>query len=271
VIYRERDLCKHMLKNQKEGYLEEEESWEGVPDKNVVEPEPVQRLRFRIGRQGPARLLSHLELMNAWVRALRRAKARLSYSKGFHAHPKITFATAPPVGEESTGDWMDVVLYEVTDGEVLLQRLGATLPDGFEVYTVEEVPLFSPALMAQVRGFHYDVELPATREEVAARLAELETREVYTVTRLVTVDKRKSRGKGRRIKDELEIDVRASIAGLAIVGGDARQTTVRVEVRVGEARTAKARDVAMLLGYDPAKIRVIKRETILASHEMAEV
>jgi len=271
VIYRERDLCKHMLKNQKEGYLEEEESWEGVPDKNVAEPDPVQRLRFRIGRQGPARLLSHLELMNAWVRALRRAKAKLSYSKGFHAHPKITFATAPPVGEESTGDWMDVVLYEVTDGDALLQRLGATLPDGFEVYSVEEVPLYSPALMAQVRGFHYDVELPATQEEVAARLAELETRDVYTVTRLVTVDKRKAKGKGRRIKDELEIDVRASIAGLAIVGGDERQTTVRVEVRVGEARTAKARDVATLLGYDPAKIRVIKRETILASHEMAEV
>ncbi len=271
VIYRERDLCKTMLKNQKQGYLEEEASWDGVPDKNVAEPVPLQRLRFRIGRTGPASLLSHLELMNSWVRALRRARTRLSYSQGFHAHPKVTFATAPPVGEESTGDWMDVVVYEYTEPSDLLERLGGTLPQGFAVYSAEDVPLYSPALMAQVRGFAYDLHIPAPEAEVAERLAELETREEYTVARLVTVDKKKARGKGRRIKDTLDIDVRASIERIALVESNDTHTIVRVDVKVGEARTAKARDVAQLLGYEPARVRVIKRETYLESQAMAGV
>jgi hypothetical protein len=46
---------------------------------------------------------------------------------------------------------------------------------------------------------------------------------------------------------------------------------VRVDVKVGEARTAKARDVAQLLGYEPARVRVIKRETYLESQAMAGV
>jgi radical SAM family uncharacterized protein/radical SAM-linked protein len=271
VIYRERDLCKHMLKNQKVGNAEEEASWEGVPDKNVAEPESVQRVRFRIGRRGKASLLSHLEMMNAWVRALRRAKAPIAYSQGFHAHPKVTFATAPPVGEESTGDWMDVVMTEVVDTGALLDRLSNTLPDGFEVYTAEEAPLRAPALMAEVRAFQYDLTLNAPREEVAARLDELNTRESWTVPRLVTVDKRKTKGKGRRIKDTLNVDIRASVGSVEIAGSGEGQTTLRVEVRVGEGRTAKARDIATLLGYEPAKTRVIKRDTILASQELAGV
>lgn len=271
VIYRERDLCKTMLKNQKIGNAEEEASWEGVPDKTLVEPESVQRVRFRIGRQGKASLLSHLEMMNAWVRALRRAKAPIAYSQGFHAHPKVTFATAPPVGEESTGDWMDVVLTEVVDTEALLERLSKTLPDGFEVYTAEEAPMRSPALMAEVRAFLYDLIIPTPGDEVSPRLEALLTKDAWTVPRLVTVSKRKTKGKGRRIKETLDVDIRASVTSVELLEGTNEATTLRIEVHVGEGRTAKARDIATLLGYEPAQCRVIKRETVLASHLEASV
>src|SRR5690606_4267902 len=88
VIFRERQLCQHMLKNQRRGRIEERD-WKPEPRPEYVEPEPVQRVRLRIGRTGEPRFLSHLETMNAWVRALRRARAPFSYSRGFHAHPKL--------------------------------------------------------------------------------------------------------------------------------------------------------------------------------------
>jgi radical SAM family uncharacterized protein/radical SAM-linked protein len=271
VIYRERDLCKHMLKNQKAGHLEEEASWEGVPDKTQADPPPVQRVRFRIGRRGTASLLSHLEMMNAWVRALRRAGARVAYSQGFHAHPRVTFPTAPPVGEESTGDWMDVVLEEMVEPAALLEKLVAVLPEGFEAYAAEEAPLHAPALMAQVRGFHYDVILPAPEHEVAPRLEDLLQREEWIIERMVTVGKKKQKGKGQRIKELGEIDVRASVDRLEIVESDSATTTLRLEVHTGEARTCKARDVAVLLGYDGAGARIIKRETLLADEAVLGV
>jgi radical SAM-linked protein len=251
--------------------MEEEATWEGVPDKTKQDPPPVQRVRFRIGRGGVASLLSHLEMMNAWVRALRRSGARIAYSQGFHAHPKVSFPTAPPVGEESTGDWMDVVLEEAVDPQALLEKLQAVLPEGFEAYSAEEAPLYDQALMAQVRGFHYDVILPAPETEVAPRLEELMQREEWIIERMVTVGKRKTRGKGQRIKDLSEIDVRASVDRLEIVASDEATTTLRLEVHTGETKTCKARDVAVLLGYDGASARIIKRETLLSSEAMAEV
>src|SRR5690606_20974844 len=138
-----------------------------------VEPEPAQRLRFRIGRTGEARFLSHLELMTAWVRALRRARAPLSYSQGFHAHPKITFASAPPAGEESQGDYMDIVLRERVAPQDFLARLGATLPEGFLVFEVGEVPVRSPSLMSLAAGFSYAIHVPGDAEAIEAGIARL--------------------------------------------------------------------------------------------------
>ncbi|MBP8130978.1 MAG: TIGR03960 family B12-binding radical SAM protein, partial [Candidatus Hydrogenedentes bacterium] len=161
VIYRERDLCRHMLKNQKQGHLEEEAAWSGTGVPPVREEHEkdahaaVQRLRFRIGRAGEARLLSHLEVKDAWVRALRRAKAPVAYSQGFHQQPRVTFSTACPVGEESEGDYMDVVLRERVAPDFLLARLIASVPPGLDVFEAEEVPVHGPSLMSLVCGFEY--------------------------------------------------------------------------------------------------------------------
>jgi hypothetical protein len=125
--------------------------------------------------------------------------------------------------------------------------------------------------MAQVRGFHYDVILPAPEHEVAPRLEDLLQREEWIIERMVTVGKKKQKGKGQRIKELGEIDVRASVDRLEIVESDSATTTLRLEVHTGEARTCKARDVAVLLGYDGAGARIIKRETLLADEAVLGV
>src|SRR5690606_24576230 len=92
VIDVKRDLCASMLRDNVAG-RKLEKAWEaqneGVERAPHVEPPPVQRLWFRIARTGPGRHLSHLEAMNAWLRALRRAKAPLAWSQGYHPHAKI--------------------------------------------------------------------------------------------------------------------------------------------------------------------------------------
>ncbi|MBI1317359.1 MAG: TIGR03960 family B12-binding radical SAM protein [Candidatus Hydrogenedens sp.] len=271
VIYRERDLCKTMLKNQKQGHAEEEASWEGVPEKVKEEIPPVQRIRFRIGRMGAARLLSHLEHKNVWIRALRRARAPIAYSFGFHEQPKVTFATAMPVGEESTGDWMDVLLTEPADPQELLARLKTTLPEGFHVFEAEETPLRAPALMALAEGFAYDLYFDGAAGGIEDAISDVLARETIEVERMMKVRNKKTRGKGRRIKKPGMADIRPSIHALRIEEGNERQTIVRLETRSVEGKIAKPREIAALLGHDPETVRVVKRATFFDAAQLAAV
>ena len=259
VIYRERELCKHMLKRQKQGRIDEQ-NWQPTPIEKYVEPEPVQRLRFRIGRTGEVRFLSHLEVMNAWVRALRRARAPLSYSQGFHAHPKITFATAAPVGEESIGDYMDVVLKEIVDPIELLGRVQATLATGFRAINVEEVPLKAPALMAACSGYAYSLTATAEGETVATRIAEIMDAGEILVERDVKVKD----WKGRERREKKDIDIRPMIARLEITQSANHQTIIEFDTVIVGGRSARPREIVALLGLDSVSTQVLKRDTFLA-------
>ena len=46
----------------------------GEPPARITEPDPIQRLVFRVGLTGSTRFLSHMETNNAWIRSLRRAR-----------------------------------------------------------------------------------------------------------------------------------------------------------------------------------------------------
>ncbi|MBI5090891.1 MAG: TIGR03960 family B12-binding radical SAM protein [Candidatus Hydrogenedentes bacterium] len=262
VIRRERDLCVHMLKRQKAGRIEEAD-WKPAPAPKRVEPEPAQRLRFRIGRTGEARFLSHLETMNAWVRTLRRARTPLSYSQGFHAHPKLTFSTAAPVGEESIGDYMDIILRERVAPEDLLQRIAATVPTGFRAFDVVEAPVRAPSLMSSVTGFTYRLSGAGDPQDVAERIDTIMNSDALEVTR------RKAGGSsGRRGKrpQEKSLDLRPLITGMWLRGQATAQVVVEFETRVINNQVAKPREVMALLGLNPASTQVLKMVTDLADN-----
>ncbi len=263
VIFRERELCRHMLKNQRAGRIEER-NWKPTPRPEYVEPPAAQRLRFRIGRRGEPRFLSHLELQSAWIRALRRARAPLSYSQGFHAHPKINFASAAPVGEESMGDYMDVTLKDIVDPEVFLTRLQSVLPEGFAVFDAEDVPLNAPSLMSIVDGFDYTMYAPcADPDELETKISEIVLSDEVIVERRV-------KPKGNRGRAGMKpADIRPMIEELRLVGVENDEAEIEFSTRAVNGKTAKTKEILTLLGIDPLTVRVLKRATFLASQSAA--
>lgn len=243
VIDVQRPLCASMLRDNIEG-AKLEKAWVRKPLPEAVEPLVVQRLRLRIGRTGNARFLSHLEYMHTWIRALRRAKVPVGYSQGFHAHPKVNFSAAVPVGEESLGDWMDLSLVRREEPAEVLARLQATLPKDMLALEVVEVGLREPGVMGTVVGFRYAIFAPPT-PGLAERVGELLAAEHIEVERIRD-------GKSRRI------DLKPFIERLELVDG-----VLELEARADEGRTAKPRELIGLLGLDPAYTRVLKRETRL--------
>ncbi len=261
VIYRERELCQSMLKRQKAG-RKAEEDFVDTPLPVVEEADPVQRIRFRIGREGEVRWLSHLELNNAWIRSLRRARAPLAYSKGFHAHPKVSFATAAPVGEESAGDYMDILLREHVDPQELFEKLSTVLAEGFSVYEACEVDLRGPSLMSLAAGFAYTLYSTGNAEDVEARIAELMESESIELSRRAKVKKTKGRRFGRRAPKP--VNVRPMIHELALRAADGESLTVDFSTRIVNGKMAKPKEIIALLGLQEDTTRVVKRYTLLA-------
>jgi len=265
VINAEPKLCGTMLKRSRRGRREEEATWEGVPEKTGEHPPAVQRIQFRIGRLGEARFLGHLELKNTWIRALRRAKAPIAFTQGFHAQPRVAFSTAVPVGEESVGDYMDVVLTEVTPPGELLERLAASLPLDFRVFNAIEVPLRAPALMGAVEGFKYSLHANENAETLHNRIDALLAQETVMVERKAKANRKYSRKRKRgNHRETIEIDIRPMITELAVCGADADgRTELRFVTEMYENRLAKPRDIIAHLGLDPDTTRVVKLETLI--------
>lgn len=271
VIFRERALCQHMLKNQRRGRIEERD-WQPAPRVEYVEPVAVQRLRFRIGRTGEARFLSHLEWMNAWIRTLRRARAPLSYSQGFHAHPKINFASAAPVGEETTGEYMDIVLKKQVEPAELLARVKATLPLGFLALGAEETPMRGDSLMSLVAGVDYTLHADVDDiESLEARISEITLAEEIMVDRKVKQRKtKKNRNRGRGAPPKTApVDIRPMIAELSLSQTANGQALIAFATTMHENKMAKPREMIKLLKLDPHSTLIHKRETHLATNNPA--
>lgn len=264
VIYRERELCQTMLKKQKAGHKKEEETWEGYTPAMPEQPDPVQRVRFKIGRSGEARFLSHLELKDAWFRALRRAKAPIAYSQGFHAQPKVTFSTACPVGEASRGDYMDVMLKDYTEAEGLFARLQERVPPGLHVFDFEDLPLRGESLMSLVEGFSYSLTTTAAPDDLGERVAALLARDEILVERKVKQKKpKKGRGWKPRGKTTAEMNLRPLIDSMEVKRQDGANATLTFTTRDVAGRLAKPKEILALLGLPPEHTQAVKEATLL--------
>ena len=74
---------------------------------------PGQRRQCAImyfAKRGPLRFLSHLDLVRAMDRLVRRAKLPVLYSEGFHPHARLSFASPLPLGMEG---WREPCLIEL--------------------------------------------------------------------------------------------------------------------------------------------------------------
>lgn len=269
VIDAERDLCAHMLRTSIDGRMEEREYERPNVPEPFVEPVAAQRLRFRVGRVDEARFLSHLEWMNAWLRTLRRARAPMAYSQGFHAHARVNFSTAMPTGVESTGEYMDIVLAERVDAAELFDRMRTVLPRGFLCLGVAEVPMKAPSLMSSIARFEYTIvtgQDPAViRERVTALLAQ----ETVTVQRKIKQRKKKGRRNRRMPQQFRDVDIRANIGKLEVRTGDAGGALVDFDALSADGRLPKPSELIGLLELDPMRVRILKRQTDLVEGELS--
>jgi radical SAM family uncharacterized protein/radical SAM-linked protein len=103
-----------------------------------------QKIRMWFGKVEEMRLISHLDLVRLFDRAVRRAALPVSFTGGYHPSPRISIANALSLGITSNGEIVDFELTEHVDVDEFRTRLAAQLPENIPLYRVEDVDLKSP-------------------------------------------------------------------------------------------------------------------------------
>jgi radical SAM-linked protein len=78
----------------------------------------------------------------------------MAYSGGYHPIPKISFATALPVGMESLQEVCEIELFGAVPPSVLRDRIDRQLPPGIELTHVEDITRHGTKFKPRESHFH---------------------------------------------------------------------------------------------------------------------
>ncbi|MBC2716806.1 MAG: TIGR03960 family B12-binding radical SAM protein [Desulfobacteraceae bacterium] len=114
----------------------------GGAGSGVRHPLPSQEMRIEIfySKTGPAKFFGHLEMVNIFTRAIRRAGMKIKFTQGFHPKPKISFHNPLPVGMESEEESFYITLRESADCEEIVLSVNNQLPEGLLVTGCRNIP-----------------------------------------------------------------------------------------------------------------------------------
>lgn len=196
----------------------------------------IMRARITFTKQGALRYTGHLDLHRLWERAMRRADLPLSYSQGFHPQPKISLASALPLGFSSRGEVLDVRFNEEIPTEEIASRLKDSLPPDIQVTHVESVDEREPALQTQVLSATYDVHLtePVDGSELTRKVEEL----------------MKAESLPRERRDKL-YDLRPLIETLDVLTEADRKVWMQMKLAARDGATGRPEEVLNALGIEP--------------------
>ncbi len=212
----------------------------------------VQRLRITFSRCGAVCYLSHLEMMRLWERTFRRTGWRLSYSRGYNPHPKISFAAPLPVAVAGASELLDLYLDEPRDPLQAHSELARQLPDGIQVRSVEEVLEESPALQKVMQAAEYRVRCISGPSNEQLRSA---------VDRLLAAEslprERVKEGKTRGY------DLRPMIRDLAVEENADGYLELRILLRADAQGAGRPDEVLREMDIDPADCRITRTRLVL--------
>lgn len=134
-------------------------------------------MRYQIifSKTGPMRFTSHLDLHKTLERTMRRANLPLTYSEGFTPRPKLSLASALPLGYTSEGEVAEFWLKEPMPVDEVAKALHAVSPPGLVLHQAttreERAPKPQNALQSAEFLITFRTEHPELETAVAEMLA----------------------------------------------------------------------------------------------------
>jgi radical SAM family uncharacterized protein/radical SAM-linked protein len=182
---------------------------------NTAPPDTeYKKLSLTYSKLEHARYYGHLELVNIFMRALKRAGIPVKFSKGFHPKPKVSFKDPLPIGLESRCEQITLTVPVHSSTRDIIDRLNANLPAGLRMHDREDTPDCPEAKGPP--SSTYKVWLQAGRFSEAELAA-------YNATPLVTIERQNRKAKLKKI------DLKAMVISIEIIDSRQLQMTLSSE------------------------------------------
>ncbi len=120
----------------------------------------MKSVRIVFSKTGRIKYVSHLDLVRAMTRAVRRADIPLWYTEGFNKHPYLTFAAPLSLGYEGLRETMDIRMADDFPYDELVKRLNAVLPGGLVALSAADAVAKAGDLAAA--EYRLTIHLPET-------------------------------------------------------------------------------------------------------------
>jgi len=212
-----------------------------------------KKWRIRFAKKNTARFLSHLETAAALERGIRQSGLTLVYSEGFHPHPRISFATALPVGVESLAEYADIQLEDPgMNGNDIIALINPLLPVGMEILEADEIPFQDQSLSDIIKGYSYEIFPARELGKEAEKIRMFLDSESFFIT------------KTRRGKS-VQRDIRPLVESLSY---DRLQHSIRLTIRLREGGGVKPDEILSAVfdadAETTANTRIVRTEAVLS-------
>jgi len=124
------------------------------------------RYRFYFEKKGPARFLSHLDLINTIPRILRRAGVAVAFSQGYHPKMKLTFLPALPLGMTSRQEIFELQAKGPLEEKEVVSKLNKLSPPGIVFQEIRKVSPQQPSLNREIKAVLYSLEAAPLRRHL---------------------------------------------------------------------------------------------------------
>lgn len=204
--------------------------------------------RIRYAKLNNLKYLSHLDFIKMMERAIRRAQLPLTFSEGFHPHPKISFGPALAVGIESTAEFMDMQLASELSTEAIMERLNQALPQGLRIQQVKRIHQSVKTLNALINRASYHLLVSVDSQLINEAVQQLNGLLATTELNVLRVNK-----DGQKI-----VNIRPWLHTLTIKELSKNQLTIDSQGEIGSGGNLRPEDIIRSIKV-PVNIETITR------------
>ncbi len=98
----------------------------------------AQEARIFYEKKSMAKYISHLDIMQTFSRAIKRARIPVWYTEGFNPRAFLSFSAPLPLGVESFCETCDIRLTEECDFDILCKILDEALPEDIHIKYIDK-------------------------------------------------------------------------------------------------------------------------------------
>jgi radical SAM-linked protein len=210
------------------------------------------RCRITFSKTEAMRFTSHLDLHRTLERTMRRANLPLAYSEGFTPRPKLSLASALPLGFTSDAEVADFWLKEEIPPSQVERAFNASQPPGIRLYQVEQIALDTPKLQTSLTGAKYAVTLTETVPELESKVARL------LIAEQVFIEKIK---KGKK----KTVDLRPLIVDVTLTSPEEAGTQIlEMTLKAEPGATGRPDHILEVLNIDPLTAHIHRTSLIFS-------